>query len=173
MANVLIVPGLHGSGPAHWQSWLHAQLPGSQRVEQADKATPDLPTWTARVQQAIHAAPEPVWIVAHSFGALATICASAAVPQKVAGVLLVAPADPEKFGVSALLPRHTLSVPTILVASSNDPWMSLAKAQALAATLGSSLLNLGAAGHVNTDSGYGPWPAGLALLQALQRVVTA
>ena len=28
----LIVPGLHGSGPAHWQTWFETQVPGALRV---------------------------------------------------------------------------------------------------------------------------------------------
>jgi predicted alpha/beta hydrolase family esterase len=33
---------------------------------------------------------------------------------------------------------------------------------------GSTLIDLGNAGHINTESGFGPWPEGLALLQDLQ-----
>ncbi|MDQ7990613.1 MAG: alpha/beta hydrolase [Candidatus Dactylopiibacterium sp.] len=173
MENVLIVPGLHGSGPAHWQSWLHAQLPGSQRVEQADSATPDLPVWSQRLQDAIGRASAPVWIVAHSFGSLAALHATARQAGRVEGVLLVAPADPDKFGVAHLLPRESFPAPAILAASANDPWMGLEKAHGLARSLGLSFLNLGRVGHVNTESGHGPWPQGLALLRMLQAAVAA
>lgn len=172
-ASVLIVPGLRGSGEAHWQSWLHAQLPGSQRVEQADNITPDLTAWSDRLGAAIDAAREPVWIVAHSFGTLASLHASVGREERIAGLLLVAPADPDKFGVRERLPTQMLDIPAILVASSNDPWMTLDKARGLARQLGLSFLNLGAVGHVNTDSGHGPWPQGLALLRRLQAAVTA
>ena len=37
----------------------------------------------------------------------------------------------------------------------------------LAAAWGSEIVSLGAAGHVNADSGLGDWPEGIALLQAL------
>lgn len=171
MENVLIVPGLRGSGPAHWQSWLHEALPGSRRVEQVDNTTPDLEIWAARVAQAIAARPEPVWIVAHSFGCLATIRALANAPEQVAGALLVAPADPEKFGLS--LPDRRLTVPAILAASRNDPWLTLEKARRMAQTLTASFLDLGLAGHVNTESGYGAWPQGLSLLHSLQEAVIA
>lgn len=173
MDRVLIVPGLYGSGPAHWQSWLHAQVPGSERVEQLDNATPDLLAWSARVGAAIDAGEEPTWIVAHSFGMLASLHASVGREARIAGLLLVAPADPDKFGVRQLLPKQALSIPAILAASSNDPWMTPDKAQALARTLGLSFLPLGAVGHVNTESGHGPWPQGLELLRRLQSVVMA
>jgi Serine hydrolase len=45
-----------------------------------------------------------------------------------AAALLVAPADPDKFGVSASLPHAALGLPSTLVASDTDPWMSAAKA---------------------------------------------
>ncbi len=173
MDKVLIVPGLRGSGPAHWQSWLHAQLPGSDRVEQVDNETPDLPRWSQRLVRAIEASPERVWIVAHSFGSLATLHALDRVKGRVEGLLLVAPADPDKFGVDHLLPRQPIDVPAILVGSRNDPWLSLDKARGLARRIGASFLDLGHAGHINTDAGYGPWPEGLQLLHKLQAAVTA
>lgn len=173
MENVLIVPGLRGSGPAHWQSWLHAQLPGSQRVEQSDNATADLPVWSRRLTRAIEASPEPVWVVAHSFGTLATLHALDKLPGRVEGILLVAPADPDKFGVDHLLPQTPVDIPAILVGSRNDPWLTLVKARQLARRIGASFLDLGEAGHINTESGYGPWPQGLELLRKLQAVVAA
>ncbi len=33
---VLIVPGYHGSGPGHWQSWLEGELPEARRVTGID-----------------------------------------------------------------------------------------------------------------------------------------
>lgn len=173
MDKVLIVPGLRGSGPAHWQSWLHARLPGSERVEQIDNATPDLPRWSQRLIRAIEASPEPVWIVAHSFGTLATLHALDRVAGRVEGLLLVAPADPDKFGVDHLLPQRVIDVPAILVGSRNDPWLSLDKARGLSRRIGASFLDLGHAGHINTESGHGPWPQGLELLNKLQAAVAA
>lgn len=173
MENVLIVPGLRGSGPAHWQTWLHEQLPGSQRVEQDDNAVADLPVWSRRVRQAVENAPAPVWIVAHSFGTLATLHALQALPGRVEGVLLVAPADPDKFGVDHLLPTQSVDVPAILVGSRNDPWLAADKARKLARRVGADFLDLGHVGHINTESGHGPWPLGLELLHRLQAVVMA
>ncbi|HWW71888.1 MAG TPA: alpha/beta hydrolase [Duganella sp.] len=90
---VLIAPGLHNSGPDHWQSrWQHL-FPAFERVEQDDWEAPDLERWSARVDQtrrAGHGDPRPVLIVAHSFGSLATAHSVARDPYGVAGVLLVA-----------------------------------------------------------------------------------
>ena len=42
---VLIIPGLHNSGDAHWQTWLQGQYKGAVRVHQQDWQNPDLEAW--------------------------------------------------------------------------------------------------------------------------------
>ena len=70
----MIVPGLHGSGAAHWQSWLHGQIDGSVRVEQDFWGVPDIERWADRVAETVDAqGPGPHVIVAHSFGCLAAL----------------------------------------------------------------------------------------------------
>jgi len=162
-ARLLIVPGLHNSGPLHWQSWLQSQYPDAVRVEQDDWTAPDLDTWAHRVGLALERDGEGPWLaVAHSFGCLALVrhlvlrldpsisCLKAA--------LLVAPADPESFGAAHKLPHTKLRVPTTLVASETDPWMRAQTAQLWAQRWGSNWLNLGDAGHINSASGHGPLP---------------
>lgn len=168
MATTLIVPGLNGSGPDHWQSWWEAMDLDSRRVEQHAWHIAELPRWSRRVAEALARAPAPVWIVAHSFGCLASVHASLEHPGQVAGALLVAPADPDRFGVVDQLPHEPLPFPTALVASSNDPWMSFPKAAYWARCWGSRLINAGWAGHINVESGHGPWLGGLALFRMFQ-----
>ncbi|HEY0915191.1 MAG TPA: alpha/beta hydrolase [Solimonas sp.] len=163
----LIVPGLRSSGPGHWQTHWERAL-GASRVEQADWNTPDLERWSAQVVAAVNPDPRPVVLIAHSFGTLASVHALRRVAPKVRGLLLVAPAAPEKFGITRLLPQAPLGIPSILVGSQSDPWLSLSRARALAATWDSEFLSLGDAGHINTDSGYGPWADGLNLLERLE-----
>jgi predicted alpha/beta hydrolase family esterase len=157
---LVIAPGLHGSGAEHWQSWLHGQVAGAVRVEQDAWGTPDLDGWSQRVADTIAAlGPGPHVVVAHSFGCLATVHALARRPAlNVAQVLLVAPAEPNRFDVAAVLPQSRLAVRSCVVASDNDPWMSATEAHAWALRWGSDWINLGNAGHINVDSGYGPFP---------------
>lgn len=189
--NILIVPGLNGSGPTHWQTWLEGRLPEATRVAGIDWESPVLSRWAGAVRKEIDRLPGDVWIVAHSFGCLASVVAAADRPERVAGALLVAPADPECFSLFGLrsegeeraaasvvtnaeasivdaLPQHPLPFPSLLVASSNDHWLKLMRAAWWAERWGSRLLNLGAAGHINVDSGFGPWPQVLTLLRSLQ-----
>jgi predicted alpha/beta hydrolase family esterase len=71
---------------------------------------------------------------------------------------LVAPADPQRFGLGEHLPRSALSRPTTLVASRTDPWMSLRESQRWALRWGSQMVDLGDAGHINAEAGFGPLP---------------
>ena len=169
MSRILIVPGLHGSGPEHWQSWFERKLPDTHRVKQEDWTDPKLPRWAGAVRREIAQASGPVWIVAHSFGCLATASAAVDFRDKIAGILFVAPADPDKFGVFEALPDERLEIPCVIVASSNDPWMRLTKAAYLADIWGARLINHGAVGHINVDSGFGPWPAGLEIFEQLRQ----
>ncbi|MFT4172475.1 MAG: alpha/beta hydrolase [Rhodocyclaceae bacterium] len=169
MSTVLIVPGLHGSGPDHWQSWFETQLPDTVRVEQSDWDEPYLPRWAGAVRHELARANGPVWIVAHSFGCLASAHAAWDFRDRIAGAMFVAPADPDKFGVSAMLPDQHLGFASVVVASTNDPWVRLMKAAYLADRWGSHFVNIGAAGHINVDAGFGPWPEGLALFEQLRR----
>lgn len=163
---ILIIPGLNDSGPTHWQTWLQTQYRGAVRVKQRHWDRPDLDTWAARITEVVDSASEQTtWIaVAHSFGTLALAHHLATRPRQAQGqarihsALLVAPADPIKFGVDERLPRHGLGIPSTLVGSENDPWMPLTRAQLWAAHWGSRFHNLGEAGHINAESGHGPWP---------------
>jgi predicted alpha/beta hydrolase family esterase len=169
MSTTLIIPGLKSSGPTHWQTWLENRVAGSVRVTQRDWNDPHLPDWAGRVRRAITGAAGPVFIAAHSFGALAAVQAASDHAGRIGGVLLVAPADPEHFGVAEFLPMKPLGFPAIIVASTNDPWISFESAARWAELWGADLINAGAAGHINAEAGFGPWPQALALIERLRR----
>ena len=81
--------------------------------------------------------------------------------------MLVAPAEPAKFHAEDAVPGRALGVPSVVIASHDDPFMSFERAQHWAAVWGSELVDLGEAGHINAESGFGPWPFGLRLLARL------
>jgi pimeloyl-ACP methyl ester carboxylesterase len=74
----------------------------------------DLERCAARVGSVLDRAGAGPWIaVAHSFGVLALVRHLALVPDSpLRAVLLVAPADPDKVGLGALLPQHALRIPS-------------------------------------------------------------
>jgi predicted alpha/beta hydrolase family esterase len=165
--HVIIVPGLHDSSPTHWQSRWQRRHAEFSRVHQADWEHPELTAWAARLDQLRASDPRPALLVAHSFGCLTAVHSIARDGANLAGALLVAPADPDKFGVADLLPALPLACPSIVVASANDPWMDPASAAAWAGRWGSELVAGGRLGHINAESGLGDWPNGAALLHRL------
>ena len=170
MARIIIVPGWRDSGPGHWQSLWAEQLPGALRVQQDDWITPSRSAWVAAISHTILEQGEPVVVVAHSLGCIATTHLPPQVAERIAGALLVAPADPERRAVLADFapaPYQPLPYRSILVASSNDPYCPVRTAGAYTRAWGSEFVRLQNAGHINLESGFGPWPLGLALLQSL------
>lgn len=168
---LIIVPGLGGSGPDHWQT-LWEQKFGAVRVRQDDPAQPDPVHWAARLQEMIEATPGELVLVAHSLGVLTVAhwATRHAVPERVRGALLVAPPDPERPDALdevrrfAPLPAGPLPFPALVVASENDPYAASEWAEALAETWEAEFVTAGEAGHINTVSGHGDWPEGEVLL---------
>lgn len=173
MIHTVIVPGVGGSEYGHWQSWLQRQLMSCSRVEQSDWNKPILKNWVAEFVRTVQAAPAPIQIVAHSFGCLTSVAALNQHPElqhKIKNLLLVAPANPERFGENgfardslqdykAYFQSLKLPVPTTMLISENDPWLKYADALELAEDWNIKPINLGAVGHVNVASGFGPFPA--------------
>jgi predicted alpha/beta hydrolase family esterase len=170
---VLVVPGLHGSGPAHWQTRWQRLYPYFERVEQQQWDVPDLEAWTERFDQVVRQSSQPALVVAHSFGCLAAVHRIGTDASTVSGALLVAPADPGKFGIARKLQNARLPVPALLVASSTDPWMDIDGAVLWASRWRSDFVNVGALGHVNADSRLGDWQQGLGLLRQLAATIPA
>jgi hypothetical protein len=92
---------------------------------------------------------------------------------RIRGALLVAPSDPEAASFPsgptgfAPMPLVRLPFPSVVVASSNDPFVTVVRAQTFARAWGSEFVMIRNAGHINTASGLGDWPEGLALLHKL------
>lgn len=76
----------------------------------------------------------------------------------VEAALLVAPADPDRFGVGALLPQGSLPFSSTLVASQSDPWLSAAESPLWSQRWRSHHVDFGDAGHINAEAGFGPLP---------------
>jgi predicted alpha/beta hydrolase family esterase len=173
----LILPGWQNSGPQHWQSQWERKYPSARRVEQRDWTHPQREDWVCKLDRTVASAAAPIILIAHSLGCI-TIAhwAFSATPQQLANIhaaLLVAPADvdrpdcPEELRNFSPIPSKKLPFETVLVASTNDPFSTLERAETLARAWGSQLHNLGNAGHINADAGLGNWPVGETLLAAL------
>lgn len=166
---VLIVPGLRDSDDQHWQSLWHKNIPNSSRIELDNWAIPDLEKWRKAIKKSLADINEPVVLIGHSFGALASASIAAEFPQKIIAVLLVAPADPDKFGIRSKLPQRPLQVPAKIIASNDDPWIRDSKAAFLALLWGADFLRIKQLGHINSNSNIGFWPEGINELRQLVR----
>ena len=172
--STLVLPGYQGSGAGHWQTRWEALDPSFVRVQMPDWDHPERDAWCRKLDAAVAALSTtglPVTFAAHSLGCLtlafwASQYASAAQLARVAGALLVAPPDPNgthfPHDVSgfAPVPLVRLPFPSILVASSDDPYGGVPFSQSCANAWGSRWIDFGARGHINADSGLGDWDEG-------------
>lgn len=171
--DLVLVPGFKDSGPEHWQSLWQAAVPAFQRIGQRRWDNPDIELWIAAIQRLLAERRRPAVLIGHSLGALASSCLAADRHPQVAGLMLVAPAEPSRFEAEERVPETGLGVPALVVASHNDPVMRFARAEHWAAIWGADLADLGEAGHINAEAGFGPWPHGLDLLAGLVATIPA
>ncbi|GGD91032.1 alpha/beta hydrolase [Aureimonas endophytica] len=167
-ADILIVPGYKGAGPEHWQTRWERRLSTARRVEQAEWSKPVREDWVKAVAEAVNASTRPVVIVAHSLGVATTVLAVPHFRHHVAGAFLVAPPDvanpklrPKHLMTFGPYPREPLPFPSFVIASQNDPFCDYAVAEDIAHAWGALILDAGNSGHIDAESGHGPWPEGL------------
>ena len=65
------------------------------------------------------------------------------------------------------MPLDRLTFPSIVVGSSNDPFVSIRRAMTFASEWGARFVHLRDSGHINAASGFGSWPDGLRLASQL------
>ena len=181
---VLIVPGLRDHVALHWQTLLLQKLQHDNQpvcaVEPLGRDNLSCAQRVEALEQAAQRIDGPLIVVAHSGGVITVAHWAAQTSSVVHAALLVAPPDfetPLPSGYPTLaeldaggwlpVPRQPLPFKSLVCTSQNDPLAALHKAQALASDWGSMVLDLGAVGHVNPASGYGPWPRAEELVTAL------
>lgn len=180
MTKLLLLPGLFGSGPGHWQHFWQEDIANSEIVEQANWDFAQAGPWIEKVEAALEAAGE-AYIVAHSLGCiLAAKLAARNSAVRIKGALLVAPCDlPEtdKLHPGTLafgdMPTQPLPFPSITVGSLDDKYMSLEHLTHYTGLWRSDTRNIGLAGHINIASGFGRWTGGYMLLDLLKQKVKA
>ena len=171
----LIIPGINGSGPDHWQSrWQDTWGASASRIAPSSWDEPDVADWCHALDRAAgRRGPSGVVLVAHSLGCLAAATWLARPQPGVRGAFLVAPPDAAgpSFPATAAASftaceTAALTVPGLVVSSDDDPYCTPRTAQRLAAGWGAGHVSIGPAGHVNAASGLGAWECGRALLRA-------
>jgi hypothetical protein len=160
----LLVPGRGVPLPGHWMRRF-AQRTGFEWAPEPP-GPPYLPDErVAALQAVIGASQAPAVLVAHSAGCLTVALWAARHTGPVRGALLVTPPDVSPDWM--VVPRDRLPFPAILVASSDDPYTTMPRFQALADDWGAELVDAGAVGHLDSATGFGPWPEGERLVARL------
>ena len=165
--DILVLPGLGGGSIEHWYTRWAKKLSTAKRVEQHDFEHPVLAEWTQRIEAAAASATRPIVLVAHSLGTIAAVHAAPRM-DNVIGAMLVAPPSPDVLltltqvdpAFAHVKPTH-LAFPALVVASRNDTYSTYEQATEFASALGATLVDAGDSGHINLESGHGPWPEGL------------
>lgn len=173
--NYFIIPGLGNSGPKHWQSYFETLGDQFQRIQQKEWDTPDCTDWIDTIEETLSQYDTSnVVLIGHSLGCTAIVQWYKKYQKKIKGALLVAPSDIETpaydspaTGFSPI-PLEKLPFKTIVVASTDDIWVSLERAKYFAEHWGSEFVNIGKAGHINSDSNIYEWKEGLQLLNKLE-----
>jgi uncharacterized protein len=171
---ILIHPGLGNSGEQHWQTIWERQHPEFVRVYQKDWETPVCADWIAQLDETVTQFNlSEVVIVGHSLACVTIVQWAKKYQRIIKGALLVAPSDTEAasypLGTKGFCPMlmEKLTFKTIVVGSTNDPYVTVDRVKQFAEGWGSELVWIGDAGHINAASGYGDWPFGLELLKRL------
>jgi uncharacterized protein len=170
---ILFVPGLRDRVAEHWQTLLEAQLPNARCVPRMERDKLSRAGWVAALDRTLAAIEGPVVLVAHSAGVMITVHWAVHHSRPIKGALLATPPDferplPEGYPKQDVLldngwlptPRPRLPFPSIVAASTNDPLAELSRVASFATSWGSTLVEVGAVGHLNPAAGYGPWPRG-------------
>lgn len=174
MTHYFIIPGLGNSGPQHWQTYFENNLPNARRINQQDWDAPSCDDWLENITNVLKGYNlAEVVLIGHSLGCATIAHWAKRTGKTIKGALLVAPSDIEQpvytFPATGFtpIPKEIIPFKTIVVGSSNDEWVSLERAQYFAKCWGSEFVDIGKAGHINADAGYGEWPFGLDLLKKL------
>ena len=171
----LILHGYAGSGPEHWQSWLAGRLRSAgETIAYPELPSPDAPSleaWRSALEEELRGLPgEPV-VVCHSLSCILWLHHCAAGLReggRAERVLLVAPPS-ASAGVRAILPFFPVPLDAGSVAAAagetrlvcaRDPYCPEGADALYGAPLGLPVDRLpDGAGHINPETGYGPWPA--------------
>jgi len=174
MTNYLIVPGLGNSGPEHWQTFFENSGDNFKRITQQEWDAPVCNDWVAAIDKSVSDYDAAsVILIGHSLGCTTIAHWATRYKKKIKGALLVAPSDVEAqeytFPAKGFSPMPTekINFKTIVVASEDDPWVSLERARHFADNWGSEFINIGKAGHINAASGHKEWKEGFNILKRL------
>ncbi|RHX85230.1 RBBP9/YdeN family alpha/beta hydrolase [Leptospira stimsonii] len=174
-----LIPGISNSGPEHWQThW--EKLHGFKRIQQEDWENPFYSVWEESLVRQIERTEgsENSILIGHSLGCLLIAKALGRLSNRIRGVFLVAPPDPnsavfpkglEEFGE---FPQKSLGTQGLLLFSENDPYSKTEFSENLGKLWNLETINLGELGHINAQSQLGNWDSGFQIFSAWVRSIS-
>ncbi len=164
---VLLLHGWGGSDFPHWQSWLAGELAkGYGKVSFLKFSNFDFPQkddWLKELTQELDEF-KPDIVICHSLANTIWfhLC-NERVIKEIQKLYLVAPPTLDakieelKSFFPVKIPKKLYAKKTLLISSTNDPYMDMTEVTKLKETLHVEMKILQNAGHINADSGYGEW----------------
>jgi predicted alpha/beta hydrolase family esterase len=157
----LLVPGRGVPFPNHWsRQWARAHR-GSRWAPEPPGGPYVTADRVAALQTVLAVSAEPAILIAHSAGCLTVAWWAREFTGPVVAALLVTP--PAVDGT----PRERLPFRSIVVVSRDDPQSTFEQGELLARDWGAELFDAGPVGHLDSSSGFGPWPDGEKLVARL------
>lgn len=164
---VLILHGWGGSDYPHWQSWLAGEIAKNYgKVSFLKFSDIDFPVKDKWKEELIKELNEfkPDIVICHSVANILWfhICNDIKI-SKVERLYLVVPPSLEcdikelESFYPCEIPKELYAEESMLITSTDDPYMSEQEAKTLQETLNVPMKVLDGAGHINADSGFGPW----------------
>ncbi len=176
---VVIIYGWQASNPGHWQWWIHEELKkcgvNVQFPQLSDPFHPKKDVWIRELRNLVEPHPGPVHVLTHSLGVWASDWLVNETDRKFESVLLAAPPSPEMFfeDVETFFPppqkveRWRSQVKhRQMVCGDDDLYIELGELEKLAKNVFDCPMNVVPnGGHINIDSGFGPFPYALEFLK--------
>ncbi len=165
---ILILHGWGGSDYPHWQSWLAGEIAkdyGTVSFPLLDN--PHFPSknrWMNQVKELLETF-KPDTVICHSLANTLWfhLCHEGEI-EPVKRLLLVAPPrldldlDTIRTFFPVTPPKELFAEKKFLVTSTTDPYLNTDEAAALQKALGIAMHVVENGGHLNEESGHGPWP---------------
>ncbi|MCD6259392.1 MAG: alpha/beta hydrolase [Helicobacteraceae bacterium] len=167
MTKYLLLHGWGGSDFPHWQSWLASELAKDYGcvsfLRFSDPDMPRLDQWSEELQEHL-AEFKPDVIICHSLAnTLWFHLCNTNPPKEIQKLFLVAPPriDSKIEELSSFfpitLPKDLCAKETLLITSTNDPYLSTDEANKMQEALDVEMKVILNGGHINADSGFGAW----------------
>jgi predicted alpha/beta hydrolase family esterase/predicted GNAT family acetyltransferase len=170
---IFTIPGLYNSGPDHWQTHWENKY-GFTRIQQENWDTPVCDDWINTIEREVAMVDNAdIVLIGHSLGCCTIVSWAQKYGRVIKGALLVAPSDveapsypPGTTGFSPM-PLFKLPFPAVIIASSNDEYVTMKRASAFADSWGAELADGGELGHINSSSALGNWPFGITTVKKI------